>query len=162
MLITNKVQNASQKEGRASGEACARKVQVQPEGESHFDCPLLLLLLPMSNSQAYRSWACLLSSCLLCELSMSPALLVCMILPFLMQMGIVGLPNVGKSTLFNTLGKVSIPAENFPFCTIEPNNVSIMMHSTCNCPGLASGSIQTTVSLQPCPCYLQCNIVHGL
>ena len=41
-----------------------------------------------------------------------------------MQMGIVGLPNVGKSTLFNTLGKVSIPAENFPFCTIEPNNVS--------------------------------------
>lgn len=39
------------------------------------------------------------------------------------QMGIVGLPNVGKSTLFNTLGKVSIPAENFPFCTIEPNNV---------------------------------------
>ena len=40
------------------------------------------------------------------------------------QMGIVGLPNVGKSTLFNTLGKVSIPAENFPFCTIEPNNVS--------------------------------------
>lgn len=40
-----------------------------------------------------------------------------------MQMGIVGLPNVGKSTLFNTLGKVSIPAENFPFCTIEPNNV---------------------------------------
>ncbi len=43
-----------------------------------------------------------------------------------MQMGIVGLPNVGKSTLFNTLGKVSIPAENFPFCTIEPNNVSCM------------------------------------
>lgn len=44
------------------------------------------------------------------------------------QMGIVGLPNVGKSTLFNTLGKVSIPAENFPFCTIEPNNVSSYCH----------------------------------
>jgi len=38
-----------------------------------------------------------------------------------LKMGIVGLPNVGKSTLFNTLTKCAIPAENFPFCTIEPN-----------------------------------------
>ena len=37
------------------------------------------------------------------------------------QCGIVGLPNVGKSTLFNALTKAGIGAENFPFCTIEPN-----------------------------------------
>jgi len=37
------------------------------------------------------------------------------------QCGIVGLPNVGKSTLFNALTEAGIDAENFPFCTIEPN-----------------------------------------
>ena len=38
-----------------------------------------------------------------------------------LQCGIVGLPNVGKSTLFNALTRSSVPAENFPFCTIDPH-----------------------------------------
>ncbi|MBI3041449.1 MAG: redox-regulated ATPase YchF [Betaproteobacteria bacterium] len=38
-----------------------------------------------------------------------------------LKCGIVGLPNVGKSTLFNALTQAAVPAENYPFCTLEPN-----------------------------------------
>src|SRR5258706_14177505 len=38
-----------------------------------------------------------------------------------LKCGIVGLPNVGKSTLFNALTRAQIAAENYPFCTIDPN-----------------------------------------
>lgn len=38
-----------------------------------------------------------------------------------LRVGIVGVPNVGKSTFFNVLTKSSAAAENFPFCTIDPN-----------------------------------------
>uniref|UniRef100_A0A336MSN8 Obg-like ATPase 1 n=1 Tax=Culicoides sonorensis TaxID=179676 RepID=A0A336MSN8_CULSO len=42
-----------------------------------------------------------------------------------LQIGIVGIPNVGKSTFFNVLTKQSAPAENFPFCTIDPNSARV-------------------------------------
>ena len=42
-----------------------------------------------------------------------------------LKMGIVGLPNVGKSTLFNLLSKMQVPAKNVMFCTIDPNQAKV-------------------------------------
>ncbi|KAJ3314247.1 hypothetical protein HDU76_002445 [Blyttiomyces sp. JEL0837] len=44
-----------------------------------------------------------------------------------LKMGIVGLPNIGKSTLFNILTESSAPAENYPFCTIDPNESRVQV-----------------------------------
>jgi obg-like ATPase 1 len=41
------------------------------------------------------------------------------------EMGILGLPNVGKSSFFNVLCEMTVPAENFPFCTIDPNTAKV-------------------------------------
>ena len=52
-----------------------------------------------------------------------------------MKLGVVGLPNVGKSTLFNAITNAGAQAENYPFCTIEPNtgiNVSSEKSDACN------------------------------
>jgi obg-like ATPase 1 len=44
-----------------------------------------------------------------------------------LKMGLVGLPNVGKSTTFNVLSNLNVPAENYPFCTIEPSEARIFV-----------------------------------
>ena len=49
-----------------------------------------------------------------------------------MKLGIVGLPNVGKSTLFNSLTKAGAESANYPFCTIDPN-VGIVQESNTGC-----------------------------
>jgi obg-like ATPase 1 len=48
-----------------------------------------------------------------------------------LKVGIVGLPNVGKSTLFNVLTQSAAAAENFPFCTIDPNENKLLVIAVC-------------------------------
>ena len=42
-----------------------------------------------------------------------------------LSVGIIGLPNVGKSTIFNALTEAKVASENYPFCTIDPTNAKI-------------------------------------
>lgn len=49
-----------------------------------------------------------------------------------LKVGIVGIPNVGKSTFFNVLTKSQAAAENFPFCTIDPNENKYILNKQNN------------------------------
>ena len=62
-----------------------------------------------------------------------------------LQCGIVGLPNVGKSTLFNCLSNAKAQAANFPFCTIEPN-VGVITVPDERLNALASSTLQTYIT----------------
>ncbi len=67
-----------------------------------------------------------------------------------MELGIVGLPNVGKSSLFNLLTANSVPAENYPFCTVKPNVgvVSVPDHRLDKIAGWVASSKTTPASVR--------------
>ena len=56
-----------------------------------------------------------------------------------MKLGVVGLPNVGKSTLFNAITNAGAQAANYPFCTIEPNTGVVLVPERAS-PSISVGS----------------------
>jgi len=82
--------------------------------------------------------------------------------------GIVGLPNVGKSTLFNSLSNAKAEAQNFPFCTVEPN-VGMNVVGTCgsSVPHAVANAIAATRDVRTTArCAMlqkvKCNIRSGI
>merc|ERR1719376_1163160 len=73
-----------------------------------------------------------------------------------LKMGIVGLPNVGKSSLFNLLCDMEAAAENFPFCTIDPTD------SRCAVPDERFDHLVKIYGSRPVPSYLQVTDIAGL
>lgn len=74
-----------------------------------------------------------------------------------MEAGIVGLPNVGKSTLFNALTSAGIASENYPFCTIEPNTGIVQV------PDSRLDTIQTYIKTQKViPAFLKLVDIAGI
>ena len=72
-----------------------------------------------------------------------------------MKCGIVGLPNVGKSTLFNCLSNAKAQAANFPFCTIEPNL------GTVNVPDLRLKTLESIVNPEKLiPATVELSLIH--
>ena len=69
--------------------------------------------------------------------------------------GIVGMPNVGKSTLFNALTRAQIAAENYPFCTIDPN-VGIVPVPDTRLDALAGIVEPCRISARPTPSRTWC------
>lgn len=71
-----------------------------------------------------------------------------------LRIGIVGVPNVGKSTFFNVLTQSAAPAENFPFCTIKPNENKYSNYQELRC----RRPLESQFALPPNNCN-QCNFL---
>ncbi|KAI8849210.1 P-loop containing nucleoside triphosphate hydrolase protein [Chytridium lagenaria] len=97
-----------------------------------------------------------------------------------LKMGIVGLPNVGKSSFFNALTNSAVPSENFPFCTIDPSEARVVNQDPClpvvfDIAGLVKGAAEGQglgnaflshiravdgTYLPPLPCVDDADVIH--